>query len=89
MEVRAVPSEGIRAVVLDELSRAARVDLSTLSDAALLRDDVPIDSLAMLQVFLQIEERLGIEIDEDALSAVRTLGDLVACVAASGAPGAR
>jgi acyl carrier protein len=73
--------ERARAVVVDELSKASRIDLTPLPDSTLLRDEVPVDSLAMLQVFLRIEARLGIEIDEDALSSVRTLGDLVACVA--------
>lgn len=72
-----------RAVVVDELSKAAKSDLSALPDSTLLRDDVPIDSLALLEVFLRVEERLGIEIDEAALSTVETLGDLVACVAST------
>jgi acyl carrier protein len=72
-----------RTIVVDELSKAARIDLTAVPDSTLLRDEIPVDSLAMLQVFLRIEERLGIEIDEEVLSSVRTLGDLVACVAST------
>jgi acyl carrier protein len=75
----------VRAVVVDELSKAAKSDLTSLPDSAQLRDEIPVDSLLLLQVFLKIEERLGIEIDEAALSEVRTLGDLVSCVAGSNA----
>ena len=75
--------ERARTVVVDELSKAARIDLTAVPDSTLLRDEIPVDSLAMLQVFLRIEERLGIEIDEEVLSSVRTLGDLVACVAST------
>ena len=70
-----------REVLLEELSRTARVDLSGLPDEAALRDEVPVDSLALLDVFLQVEERLGVELDEDMLGTVRTIGDLVDCVA--------
>jgi acyl carrier protein len=77
----------VRAVVVDELSKAAKSDLSAVPDSAHLRDEIPVDSLALLDVFLRIEERLGIEIDETALSNVETLGDLVACVADSTAEG--
>jgi acyl carrier protein len=75
-----------RAVLMEELSEAAKVDLGDLSDATVLYEEVPIDSLTLLQVFLKVEERLGIEIDETALSQVRTVGDLVDCITAS--PGA-
>jgi acyl carrier protein len=77
--------ERVRAVVIEELSAAAKTDLAILPDTANVRTDIPVDSLALLQVFLRIEERLEVEIDETALSEVGTLGELVACVAASGA----
>lgn len=76
-----------REVLLEELSRAARVDLSAIPDDAVLREQVPVDSLALLEVFLRVEERLGVEIDEDALGEVRTVGDLVTCVAEAPAAG--
>jgi acyl carrier protein len=85
--VSAETRERARAVLLDELSRAARTDLAGLPDAAVLREDVPVDSLALLDVFLRVEERLGVEIDEEALAEVRTVGDLVACIVSSRAAG--
>ena len=69
--------------MVDELSKAAKRDLEPLADEAALAEAVPLDSLALLDVFLRIEERLGVEVDEEALSRVRTVGDLIACVAAS------
>ena len=70
-----------RAVLIEELSSVAGVDLEELPDSASIRDDVPIDSLALLTVFIRVEERLGIELDEDALSRVATIRDLVVCIA--------
>jgi acyl carrier protein len=75
-----------RTVLIEELSSVAGVDLKELPDSASIRDDVPIDSLALLNVFLRVEERLGIELDEDALSTAATIRDLVACIAAASAP---
>ena len=77
------PRAHAREVVIDELSAAARKDLAGLSDDDEIAGAVPLDSLALLDVFLRVEERLGVEIDEEALSRVRTVGDLVACVAAA------
>jgi acyl carrier protein len=86
--VSALTYDRARAVLLEELSKAAKTDLSGLSDEVVIRDDVPVDSLALLQVFLEIEERLGVEIDEEALGDVRTVGELAACIAASPGAGA-
>ena len=72
-----------RKVLIEELSASARTDLGALPDEAVIREEVPVDSLALLQVFLRVEERLGIELDEEALGRARTVGDLVACIAAS------
>lgn len=77
------PRELARAAVIEELSTAAKKDLGGLRDADEIAEEVPLDSLALLDVFLRIEERLGVEIDEEALSRVRTVGDLVSCVAES------
>jgi acyl carrier protein len=75
-----IPRENARAAVIEELSMAAKEDLEHLLDSAEIAMAVPIDSLSLLDVFLRIEERLGVEIDEETLSRVRTVGDLVACV---------
>lgn len=75
-----------RTVLIEELSSVAGVDLKELPDSASIRNDVPIDSLALLNVFLRVEERLGIELDEDALSTAATIRDLVLCIAAASAP---
>ena len=72
-----------RSVLIEELSAVAKVNLDHLDDDAVIRDDLPIDSLALLDVFLRIEERLGVELDEAMLSTARTIGDLVACIAAA------
>ena len=73
-----------RGVLIDELSAAAKMRLDYLSDESSIREDVPIDSLALLNVFLKVESHFDIELSEDALSAVETVGDLVDCITAAG-----
>jgi acyl carrier protein len=73
----------VRTIVLAEMGRVARIDLSSMPDSAKLRDDVPVDSLRLLDVLVAIESALGVEIDEDLLNAVETVGDLVDCILAS------
>jgi acyl carrier protein len=75
--------DGVREALVEELSLAAKVDLAALSDGAAIREEVPVDSLALLDVLLRVEKRLGVEIDDEALGRVRTVGDLVDCIAAS------
>lgn len=68
---------------MDELRRAAKVDLSDVTDETALRGGIPIDSLGMLNVFLKVEERLGVEIEEEAIDGARTVGDLIDCIVAA------
>ena len=47
--------------------------------------DLEFDSLALLELFLAVEERLAISVPEEAMRGVRTVDDLTALVAAGGA----
>ncbi len=45
--------------------------------------NLKLDSLAMLEIIGQLEERFGIAIDEDDLVDLKTVGDLLRVVAAA------
>jgi len=60
-------------------------------DALRLSEDLHLDSLGRVQLLSLVEQRLGVELEEDALAAVATLGELRALLqqpdgAASAAP---
>ena len=55
--------------------------LSALSDDTRLIEDLGIDSLTMLEVILSIEEALGIRIENEELTQIRTLGEVKVFVA--------
>ena len=52
-----------------------------VGDAARLHDDLGLDSLALLEVVLLVEE-LGVVLDDDALTSMVTVGDLYAAAVA-------
>jgi long-chain acyl-CoA synthetase len=54
---------------------------SRVDDAARLSEDLRLDSLGRVQLQSSLEQRLGVEIDDDAIANVATLGELRAIVA--------
>ena len=57
-----------------------------LTPATRLIEDVGIDSPRMIDVVLEVEDRLGITIEDEAVQRVRTFGEMLALV--SGRAGA-
>lgn len=58
----------------------SRVDIDTLKDDALL-DDQGIDSLDVLNIFLQVEEVFHIKIPDEDVDRLKTINDMVDYVA--------
>jgi acyl carrier protein len=67
----------ISAVLVDHLG----VDPRRLVGSARLEDDLGLDSLALTEVLLALEDDLVISIPDPVQAALRTLGDLVDVVA--------
>ena len=57
-------------------SSAARLQLKDASDDTRLVDDLGLDSLTLLEIVLAIEEVLGLQIKNEELREIRTLGNL-------------
>jgi acyl carrier protein len=54
----------------------------TLTPATRLIDDIGIDSPRMIDVVLEVEDRFGITIEDEAIERIRTFGEMHALVAA-------
>ncbi|AXC15077.1 Long-chain-fatty-acid--CoA ligase [Acidisarcina polymorpha] len=54
------------------------------SDASLLSEDLQLDSLGRVQLQSALEQQLGVELPDDAMEGVRTLGELRALVSLPG-----
>lgn len=68
----------IAEIVADKLS----VDRGLVVPSAKLREELGADSMAALEVAFELEERFNIDIPESDIQAVRTVDDLIHCIAA-------
>jgi len=55
-------------------------DEGAISPEASLKDDLGIDSLAVVELVMALEDAFGISIDEEQLKAIQTVGDIVELV---------
>ena len=69
----------VREALLLALERAkqAKMNPGELTDDKKLREDLGLDSLAMIEMVWEIEEKFQISIDEASLKALLTVGDVV------------
>src|SRR6059058_2234757 len=65
--------EAIKQVLVDEL----KLDASAVKPEADLRRDLGLDSLDVATVAMALEEKLGVEVPDDALQNVETVQDAV------------
>ena len=66
-------SEAVKAVIAEELSMEAE----SVKDSATFETDLQADSLTVVELVMSIEEKFGIDIPEEDLEGLKTVGDLV------------
>ncbi len=66
-------SERVNSIVTDQLG----VDKESLSPEANLLDDLGADSLDVVELVMALEEAFGIEVPDDDVENIRTIGDIV------------
>ena len=59
------------------ISEQLEVDQSVLSQNTSFVDDLGADSIDLLELVLAFEDEFGIQIDEDDIKNIRTVGDIV------------
>ena len=67
----------LSAIVLELLEQETGESYPTLKDSTSLRDSLNLDSLDMAGLVLQIESRFGIQIENELLEHVGTIGNLL------------
>ena len=60
--------------VYDACVEVLKVDKSTLTETTSFADDLDADSLALVEVVMQLEEQFDLRIPEDQLDGVTTIG---------------
>ena len=75
------PTENPAQAVLDILARETGVVLTEIDEKTELVGDLGIDSPRALQVLVEIEDALDIEVEDEEVANLRTVGDILAVVA--------
>ncbi|TVT30082.1 acyl carrier protein [Amycolatopsis cynarae] len=68
------------AEIVEEVAGVAKDDVSSEKSFV---DDLDIDSLSMVEIAVQAEDRFGVKIPDDELANLKTVGDAVDYVAAN------
>jgi len=71
------PAESVLAI----LARETGVTVSEITETAELVGDLGVDSPRALQILVEIEDRLDIEVDDDEVANLHTVGDILKVVA--------
>jgi acyl carrier protein len=73
-------TEAIRAWVKQSINRVTGIDVDTISDSAAYMDDLDLDSLAILEIAVSVEEHFKFQATDEELTAIRTVEDTVELV---------
>ncbi|MBC7679067.1 MAG: acyl carrier protein [Pseudorhodobacter sp.] len=76
-------SQDVLAGLAEILDEVAGTPVDKVVPGAAFGDDLEIDSLTMVEVVVACEERFNVRIPDEALEALRTVGDAVALITAS------
>lgn len=63
--------------VKELIANQLELDPETITMESSLIDDLQADSLDVMDMIMQFEEEFNIEVDEDSLEDIRTVGDIV------------
>ena len=83
---QAVGAEAGREGLLSMVAEVTGEMVAGGDDRLRLSEDLHLDSLGRVQLQSLLEQRLGVELEDDAIAAVRTLGELRALAQVPGAP---
>jgi acyl carrier protein len=83
------PESEISARIRAALAAHVKRDVRTIEPRHALRDDLGIDSMATIELLFNIEEAFDLQIPDEDLRTLRTVGDVIAYVEAKTAPSKR
>jgi len=65
---------------LEIIAQVSRLDAASITPESELVAHLGIDSPRALQLMVELEDRLGIEIEDEEVASFRTVGDVLAAV---------
>ena len=72
-----ISKDEVSDAVRDVFHKTLKVELDKLQDDTMLRDDLNLDSLDMIEVVYEIEDRFDVQIPEEAIQEIVTFGQVV------------
>jgi acyl carrier protein len=78
-----VTNEDILKELADIVEEVAGVDAADVTADKAFVDDLDIDSLSMVEIAVQAEDKFGVKIPDEDLAKLRTVGDAVNYIAAN------
>ncbi len=77
MHVSQHSTDEIRAGLAEILNEIADVDQANVTDDKSFTDDLEVDSLSMVEVVMAAQEKFGVEIPDEDVQQLKTVGDAV------------
>ena len=76
-------ADAIRQKIIEELLEASEssLDASEIQAATNLRDDLGLDSLQAVTVVMALEQEFEIEVDDEEIDGLQTVGDILELLA--------
>ena len=72
-----ITKDEVTATVRDVFHTTLKIELDKLEHDTLLRDDLNLDSLDMIEVVYELEDRFDVQISEDAMIEIVTFEQVV------------
>ena len=72
--------ETIKSKIKDAIHQVTGVDTASISDSATYADDLGLDSLAILEIAVAVENQFKFHATDEELSSIRTVEDTMALV---------
>jgi acyl carrier protein len=78
-----VSNEEILPVLAEIIEEIVGIDAAEVKPEKSFVDDLDIDSLSMVEIAVQAEDKFGMKIPDEQLTELKTVGDVVAYVGAA------
>jgi acyl carrier protein len=69
--------QDILATIIQAIARAAGAEPAELNEQTRLVADLNLDSLAMFEIVIDLEEAFGLQISDEDIDKIKTIGDIL------------
>lgn len=60
------------------IAKQFKVDLKDLNDETRFKEDLKADSIAIVELIMNLEDELNVSLDDDKVTSVKTVGEAIA-----------